>query len=246
LLPESVPALVVGAGPTGLLTANLLGTYGVETLIVEQNRTTSELPKAILLDDEGLRSMQAVGLAGQVLEQVISGYGARYYSPEGECFAKVESKVTENGYPHRNSFLQPNLERTLANGLPRFACVQAEFETKHISFSQHEDHVAVTLQLANGTEHEMRCSFLLACDGGKSTVRQQLGIEMSGFTDPRDWVVIDTVNDPDQDRFSKFFCDPKRPIVSIPAPGGGRRYEFMILPGEDPQAMARTETIRSV
>jgi len=92
----------------------------------------------------------------------------------------------------------------------------------------------------------MTCRFLLACDGAKSTLREQLGIAMSGITDPRDWVVIDTVNDSDRDRFSKFFCDPARPMVSIPAPAGGRRYEFMILPGEDPRVMSRRETIRSV
>ena len=64
-LPKHVPVLVVGAGPTGLLSANLLGTYGVETLLVERNATTSDLPKAILIDDEGLRTLQAVGLADE-------------------------------------------------------------------------------------------------------------------------------------------------------------------------------------
>ena len=40
------------------------------------------------------------------------------------------------------------------------------------------------------------------------------------------------MNDPDQVRFSRFFCSNQRPHVSIPAPKGGRRYEFMLLPGE--------------
>ena len=35
-------------------------------------------------------------------------------------------------------------------------------------------------------------------------------------------------------------------MVSIPAPRGGRRYEFMVLPGEDPQEMLARETVRSV
>lgn len=35
-------------------------------------------------------------------------------------------------------------------------------------------------------------------------------------------------------------------MVSIPAPGGGRRYEFMIMPGEDPAAMATPQSIASV
>ena len=244
-LPTFVPALVVGAGPTGLLTANLLGTYSVDTLLIDQNETTSDLPKAILLDDEGLRALQAVGLVDEVIEQVISGYGARYYGPDGECFAEVESRVTQHGYPHRNSFLQPELEKIMAAGLDRLRSVQCEFRSRLVSLRPEDDRVAVSLELADGRPHEMACCFLLACDGARSTVREQLGIDMPGITDSRDWVVIDTVNDPDRDPFSKFFCDPARPMVSIPAPGGGRRYEYMILPGEDPEVLSQRETIRS-
>ncbi|NNF78163.1 MAG: NAD(P)-binding protein, partial [Rhizobiales bacterium] len=94
-----VPVLIVGAGPTGLLTANLLGTYGVECLVIERNPALTDHPKAILLDDEGLRALQAAGLADEVMAQVILGYGARYYEPDGTCFAKVDAPVTEYGFP---------------------------------------------------------------------------------------------------------------------------------------------------
>jgi len=245
-LPGHVPVLIVGAGPTGLLAANLLGTYGVETLIVEQNAATSDLPKAILLDDEGLRALQAVGLADDILPRIISGYGARYYAPDGTCFARVDAPVTAHGYPRRNSFLQPELERVLLDGLERFAHVRILFDTRARAVTDRGDDVSLRLKRADGSEHEIKTEILLACDGARSGVREELNIDMPGMTDVRDWVVIDTTNDPDRDRVSKFFCDPARPMVSIPAPGGGRRYEFMVLPGEDPQAMLRRETIRSV
>ncbi|MGI9414161.1 MAG: FAD-dependent monooxygenase [Hyphomicrobiales bacterium] len=245
-LPGHIPLLSIGAGPTGLLSANLLGTYGVETLVVEQNEATSDLPKAILLDDEGFRALQAAGLADEVAAHVISGYGARYYAADGSCFARVEAPVTAHGYPRRNSFLQPEFERVLLGGLDRFAHVRAAFTTKALSVADRGGDVTVRLEHADGTRHDLSCAFVLACDGARSGVREQLGIPMPGMTDARDWVVIDTVNDPDRDRYSKFFCDPARPMVSIPAPGGGRRYEFMILPGEDPEEMQRRETIRPV
>ena len=245
-LPGHTPVLIVGAGPTGLLAANLLGTYGVETLVVEQSAATSDLPKAILLDDEGLRALQAVGLADDILPRIISGYGARYYAPDGTCFARVDAPVTAQGYPRRNSFLQPELERVLLDGLERFAHVRVLFDTKARAVTGRAHDVSARLTRADGSEHQITSTFLLACDGARSGVREGLNIEMPGMTDARDWVVIDTTNDPDRDRFSKFFCDPARPMVSIPAPQGGRRYEFMVLPGEDPQEMLARETIRSV
>ncbi len=241
-----IAALVVGSGPTGLLTANLLGRYGVSTLLVERNASTSDLPKAILLDDEGLRALQAVGLAAEVGSHVITGYGARYYDPDGQCFAEVGAPVTENGYHRRNAFLQPDLEVIMRQGLNRFDCVTPLFETTFDSFSHGDGNVEALLTDKNGNRFRARSRFLLACDGARSTVRDRLEFVMEGRTDSRDWVVIDTRNDPDSDRFSKFFCDPARPVVSIPAPGGGRRYEFMVLPGEDAEQMTQLDCVRQV
>ncbi len=239
----NVPVLIVGAGPTGLLAANLLGTYGIECLVIERNAALSDHPKAILLDDEGLRALQAAGLADEVISEVILGYGARYYEPDGSCFAKVEAPITEHGFPRRNSFLQPNLERSLLRGLERFQFVSCAFSTELEHFNTADNGVQATARTADGTL-EINAQVLLGCDGGRSTVREQLGVKMPGRTDSRDWVVVDTVNDPDADRFSKFFCDPKRPMVSIPAPGGGRRYEYMIMPGEDPQMLSTPDMVR--
>ena len=55
------PVIVVGAGPTGLTTANLLAQYGVEVLLIERNTSTVQEPRAVSIDDESLRTMQAVG-----------------------------------------------------------------------------------------------------------------------------------------------------------------------------------------
>lgn len=240
-----VPVLIVGAGPTGLLTANLLGTYGIDCLVIERNPALSVHPKAILLDDEGLRALQAAGLAEEIITKVILGYGARYYAPDGTCFAKVEAPVTEHGFPRRNSFLQPHLERTLLEGLSRFQGVSCAFSTELRDFNRDSSTVEASAQTPDG-QLRINAQILLACDGGRSTVREHLGIRMCGRTDSRDWVVVDTVNDPDADRFSKFFCDPQRPMVSIPAPGGGRRYEYMIMPGEDPTALSTRDKVREI
>ncbi len=245
-LRSEVPVLIVGAGPTGLLAANLLGTYAIECLLVERNATTSALPKAILLDDEGLRALQAASLADEVCGHIIAGYGARYYAADGTCFAKVDSPVTEHGYARRNAFLQPDLERIMAAGVARFDHVETRFETRLVGLEEGGGHIKARLVDSSGRTATVRCRFLLGCDGARSTVRGALAIAMQGRTYSRDWVVADTLNDPDCDRFSKFFCDPARPLVSIPAPGGGRRYEYMVMPGEDRESAARIANVKRI
>ncbi len=241
-----IPVLIVGSGPTGLLAANLLGQLGVSTLLVEQNASISDLPKAILLDDEGFRSLQAVQLSDVVQEKALMGYGARYYSPSGVCFAKIAPTVAEYGFPRRNSFMQPELEQDLADGLKRFDCVETRYRTTLTHLTHTPDQVEVTLLGPEEQQIYVKTDFLLACDGGRSTVRELLGIEMVGSTYEQDWIVLDTKNATDRDRYSKFFCDPARPGVSIPAPHGGRRYEFMLLDGEDKEAMVTYSSVKKL
>ena len=70
------PAIVVGAGPTGLTTANLLTRYGIEVLLVERNSSTVQEPRAVSIDDESLRTMQSVGVINELLPNVVLGYGS--------------------------------------------------------------------------------------------------------------------------------------------------------------------------
>src|SRR5918992_1838155 len=118
---------IIGAGPTGLTLANLLGLAGVRVALVERNETTVQEPRAVSIDDEALRTMQAAGLIDAVLKDVALDYGAHYFTPKGVCFAKVEPKTREYGYPRRSAFAQPKLEATLREGLARFGNVSALF-----------------------------------------------------------------------------------------------------------------------
>ncbi len=240
-LPERVGVAIVGAGPVGLMAANLLGTYGVRCLLIERNGATMDIPRAIALDDEGARTLQAAGLDRDFMAGTVPAGGARYYDHQGRAFAEVGAPAPEFGFPRRNYFFQPELERALAQGLQRFDHVKLAFGTELADFSADDD--GVSLNLAGGGR--VRADYLLAADGARSAIRQALGIEMQGDTYPQDWLIVDTENDPDQEPVSKFHCRSDRPFVSIPAPRGGRRYEFQLQPGELPADMVAPDRVRA-
>ncbi len=108
--------LIVGAGPTGLTIANILGMHGVRTLLVERNAATVAEPRAVSIDDESLRTMQYIDLIDEVRKTIIAGYGSYYFSPRGSCFAKVVPDVVDYGYPRRSAFRQQVLEGQVARG----------------------------------------------------------------------------------------------------------------------------------
>ncbi|HEY0300799.1 MAG TPA: FAD-dependent monooxygenase, partial [Rhizomicrobium sp.] len=144
------PIVIVGAGPTGLTLANLLGVYGVETLVLERNAATVHEPRAVSIDDESLRTMQAAGLIDEVMAQTVTGYGSHYFSAAGRCFAKVQPTEQPFGFPRRNAFRQPVLERQLRDGLARFPQVTAKFGRTLTSFEQDARRVTVHVTEASG------------------------------------------------------------------------------------------------
>ena len=218
------PVAIVGAGPTGLTLANLLGVYGIACVLIERNAATVHEPRAVSIDDESLRTMQAAGLAAEVLAETVAGYGSHYYSARGRCFAKVQPTEQPYGFPRRNAFRQPILERQLREALARLPHVIALFEHELLSFEQ--DDRGVTLRLRQ--DKAISCDYLVACDGASSTVRRQLGVGMSGSTFRERWLILDLENSPVASPHTKVFSNPKRPCIALPGPHLTRRYEFML------------------
>lgn len=240
---DQVPIIVIGAGPTGLTLANLLGVYGVRTLVVERNASTVSEPRAVSIDDESLRTMQAAGLIDTVLPTVVAGYGSEYRTPSGQPFLKVHPTGQPYGYPRRNAFRQPTLEAQLRQGVTRFAHVETRFNTTFIDFEQDGDSVVVTLETAAGETVQVACDYLVGADGSWSPVRTKLGLTLEGETFAEKWLIVDLERSPCASRETQVFCDVRRPCIALPGPDLTRRYEFKLLPGETSEQVLDDEVI---
>ncbi len=94
---------IVGAGPVGLMMANYLGQMGISVLVVEKLATLIDYPRAIGIDDESLRAMQAVGLVNDVLPHTTPWHAMRFLTPKGRCFADIQPMTDEFGWSRRNA-----------------------------------------------------------------------------------------------------------------------------------------------
>ena len=224
--------VVIGSGPVGLTLVNLLGTYSVQTLIVEKNPATVQEPRAVSIDDEFLRALQAAGVVDEVLEHVIPGYGSHYYSPRRICFAKVLPTGQRYGYPRRNAFRQPILEGQLRDALGRFDCVDAWYGWRLDRYEQSPDRVMLHLTGPAGETRQVTCDYLIGCDGAGSTVREQQGVQLEGTTFDERWLIIDLENNENTVTHTEVFCDRRRPCITLPGPGRTRRFEFKLVDGE--------------
>ena len=228
---------IIGSGPVGLALANLLGTMGVRTLVVERNLTTVQEPRAVSIDDESLRTLQAAGLVDTVLQTVVPGYGSHYYTPGGIRFAKVEPTGRPYGYPRRNAFRQPVLEGQLRDGLARFAHVEALFGWSLDSSVADADGVTLSLTGPQGATRTVTVAYLVGCDGAASRVREAQGVMLEGTTFDERWLIVDLEGNENTTEHTEVFCDRRRPCITLPGPDRTRRFEFKLLPGETDAAL---------
>ena len=235
--------LVVGAGPCGATISNLLGIYGVRTLLVEREGQILDYPRAVGLDDESLRTFQDVGLAEQVLADVIQNSPIRYHTSWGRCFAHVKPTAQPFGWPRRNQFLQPMLEETLRRGLQRFEHVEIRYGQELSGLEQDPGGVTAHLVTAGGAPSRVRTRFLVGTDGGRSTVRRLVGLDLRGRTAPDRWLVVDVSEDQLDAPYSAVYCDPVRPVLMVPLPYRHRRFEFKLTAEDDEEEMTRPDHV---
>jgi 3-(3-hydroxy-phenyl)propionate hydroxylase len=238
--------LIVGGGPTGLTLANVLGMHGVRTMLIERNAATVSEPRAVSIDDESLRTMQYIGLIDTVRGSIVQGYGSHYFSPSGKCFAEVMPDTMEYGYARRSAFRQPILEAQLRGGLQRFPSVQARFSSNVMRLEAEGNVVRAQVAGPDGSVDEVSAQYVAACDGGRSGIREALGVKMSGSTYGQKWLIVDLIGSTDPFRHTRVFCDPARPGLALPGPEGTRRYEFMVLPGESPDELLDEGRVRAM
>ena len=239
------PVIIIGAGPTGLMLANLLAVQGVGALVIERSLGTVGEPRAVTIDDESLRTVQSAGLIKKVLPRLVQGYGVHYFSWRNREFARIEPQGMENGYHKRNAFRQQVVVGQLRDGLGRFDDSAIWFGHELAAFRDDGDAVHLDLHCGNKTK-QVSCDWLVACDGGRSGVREQLGIKLTGSTYDEKWLIVDLLERTSAFRHTRTYCDPARPAIRLPGPEGTLRYEFMLHKGEDPEKIIEEDVVRAL
>jgi 3-(3-hydroxy-phenyl)propionate hydroxylase len=115
MVDKHVDVVIVGYGPVGATAANLLGIYGIKTLVLDRQPGLSDLPRASAADDEVMRIFQYLGLADRMLPDMHHVPGVKWVSSTGDVLAELEFSELDagHGYPSQLFFWQPLLEKTL-------------------------------------------------------------------------------------------------------------------------------------
>ena len=94
----------------------------------------------------------------------------------------------------------------------------------------------------------MTARYVVGCDGARSTVRRFMGAALQDLRSHERWIVLDMILEQPPSGVPEAadetgrvvdaiqYCDPARPTTFIPMPGKRHRWEFMLMPQDDPAA----------
>ncbi|HVE73601.1 MAG TPA: FAD-dependent monooxygenase [Mycobacteriales bacterium] len=230
--------LVAGCGPVGAVLAARLAAHDLRVLVVDPRAEVFALPRAVAADDEVQHLLDATvpGLAASML----GDQRVRLVDARRRTLGQVDFPRSASGYSGLAFFRQPVLERTLRGHLAELPGVDLRLGDALEAWAQ--DSSGVSAVLRSGAR--VRARWLVGCDGAASGVRQAAGIRWVGRDLAARWLVVDADGEvPERPGFT-YTCDPARPQVDMPLPGG-HRWEWRLRAEEetlDPRALIARDT----
>jgi len=222
---DSLPVIIAGGGPVGLITALGLVHYGVDVVVYEEDDQLSLDTKAGTVLTRTLEVLDRYGAIDEVLAAALRideiGDLDRATGTARESVHTAEL-AGDTRYPFVINIPQHHLEPVLRDRLERLAPGAVRMGHRVTGLTQHDDRVEVQVTTADGVR-TVSGAYLLACDGGRSQIRERLGITVEGHTLEQRYMLVDldvdldTANPRDYP-YLAYFGDPAEWMILVRQP----------------------------
>jgi len=234
---ETVPVLIAGAGPTGLVLALSLARRGVRLRVVSDAGGPGERSRAMVVHARTLEFYRQLGFARAVVDQGVKVEVAHVH--EGGALGSREVFSVRFGdvgaglspYPFALAYPQDDHERLLLRKLEA-AGVRVEWNARLTTFGQDAAGVRATIAHGDGREETVRADYLCGCDGARSTVRQALALPFPGGTYEQLYFVADVRIARGFDRDLHATLGKDVLVLMFPVRSGGMQRLIGLVPPE--------------
>ncbi|KAM0324903.1 hypothetical protein ACHAQA_007869 [Verticillium albo-atrum] len=235
-----VDLVIVGGGPSGLLTGYLCEQLGVKVCILDAKPAPLALGRADALNARTQQYLEVVGILDELLPEGITCNTSSTFA-DGEFKSRQSHWWTSLKHTHRKNFLmlgQPLVEKALSTRL-NSSVIYNETVT---SIVESDDDVLV--QTSGG--RLIRSRYAVGADGARSTVRTALDINFTGTKPGMTWAVLDTFIDTDFPVCSEivtFQLNQESRVAWIPRERDLARF-YVLLDGDITEERAK-ESIKA-
>jgi 3-(3-hydroxy-phenyl)propionate hydroxylase len=236
---KKVNVLVVGAGPTGLAAAALLGKLGLSTRIIDKNDARSVQSKALGVQAGTLECLEAALGTEVVANMLGAGLAVRraYVHVENRKTSELDFGLIPSRFNHVLCLAQSDTERLFEEALNGQG-IKVERGTELVAIENLESGVnARVRKLGTEAREDISCDFVMGCDGAHSTVRKLVGIEFRGGSYEGNFILGDvTLNWSWPYESVHVFISERGVVACFPIRGGangGRRYRIILMPNDE-------------
>jgi len=223
-MTTTLPVIIAGAGPTGLMAALVLGKQGIPVILCEAEPGLTHDLRAGTFHPPTQEMLAPYGVTARMHETGIPVRRWQIRDRRSDLIAEFDigllSDITP--YPYRLHIEQHRVTPIQLDIIRAETEVDIRFGHRVTGFTQDADHVQVQVE-ADGETITLDGSWLIAADGGRSTIRRATGIEFEGFTWPEIFLVVSTPYDFGQHGYAmnSYLSDPVEWVAVFKMPDDG-------------------------
>lgn len=246
-VPARVPVLIAGGGPVGLTLAALLARHGVASLVAEADEGYCSGSRAICISRRSQEILAAAGAGPALAAKALPWTGGRSFWRDAEVLHfQMPSEPSQRFAPMVNIqqyYVEQFVHQALA-GAPGLA--QVAWASRVSALARDAEGVTVQLETACGPR-SVRADWVVACDGGRSTVRELLGLQLEGTQYEGRYVIVD-IQQPTRRPVERlaWFDPPSNPgstILMHRQPDDVWRIDYQLRDDEDAREALKPENI---
>jgi len=240
---------ISGCGPVGATLAGLLGRLGLRVGVFDRAAQIHPQPRAVGFDHDAMRLFQRIGVAEALAPHIARFRNSIYIGADGQVIQRVRHMAPPFPLTWAPNYTcdQPGVEAELRAAIARMDNVRVALGHELLEAAEEGDRVRLEVREPGGAIEQHTASYLVGCDGASSPLRRALGIDLESFDYDEPWIVVDMRVDeahlarlPDT---NVQYCEPERPCTHVVCPGNHRRWEFMLLPGEQTEGALSEERL---
>ena len=188
------PVVIAGGGPVGLVLAALLSQMGIASIVIEADEGYCTGSRAICIARRSLEVLAWAGADRHLTTIGLPWVGGRSYFRDAEVLHfRMPSEPGER-FPPMINVQQYHVEeaahRAIVDGLG-----DVRFGTRVVDVAQDERGARVDVVDHAGLRSTIAADWVVACDGGRSTVRSRLGVALQGVEYEGRYVIVDIEQD---------------------------------------------------
>ncbi|SHK83262.1 3-(3-hydroxy-phenyl)propionate hydroxylase [Bradyrhizobium lablabi] len=238
---------VVGAGPVGLSLAIDLAQRGQSVVLLDDADRIGEGSRAICFSKRSLEYWDRLGAGQRMVDKgVVWSVGKIFH---GASLLYQFNLLPEDGHK-RPAFInlqQFYAEAYLVERVQEFSEIDLRWRNKVTGLEQRNDHVVLTIETPDGP-YLLRATYVIACDGARSSLRQMVGAEFSGKVFEDQFLIADVRMSAEFPTERWFWFDPPfhtgRSALLHRQPDDIWRIDLQLNRDADPVVEKRPENVR--